>query len=139
MGASADENSLSGAGECQCSQQSRCFEDVDHPLEVATEDASSAFAFFSPFTRKRGRPSAISWSRTGVRRSLAKLAGQARPGGTIIPYAEAEAEFEKHTLEQALAAGNGQISEAAKMLQISRATFDKKLAKFGLASGPASV
>lgn len=64
---------------------------------------------------------------------------QVRTGGTVIPYAEAEAEFEKHTLEQALAASNGQISEAAKMLQISRATFYKKLAKFGLASGPASV
>ncbi|WP_414644701.1 helix-turn-helix domain-containing protein [Bradyrhizobium sp.] len=27
---------------------------------------------------------------------------------------------------------NGQIAEAARMLQISRATFYKKLAKFGL-------
>lgn len=62
-----------------------------------------------------------------------------RPAGLVLPYAEAEAEFEKHTLEQALAASNGQISEAAKMLQISRATFYKKLAKFGLASGAASV
>ncbi len=62
-----------------------------------------------------------------------------RPAGLVLPYAEAEAEFEKHTLEQALAASNGQISEAAKMLQISRATFYKKLAKFGLAAGAASV
>jgi len=62
-----------------------------------------------------------------------------RPTGLVLPYAEAEAEFEKHTLEQALAASNGQISEAAKMLQISRATFYKKLAKFGLASGATSV
>ncbi|MDH6263846.1 sigma 54-interacting transcriptional regulator [Bradyrhizobium sp. BR13661] len=62
-----------------------------------------------------------------------------RPTGLVLPYAEAEAEFEKHTLEQALAASNGQISEAAKMLQISRATFYKKLAKFGLASGAATV
>ncbi|MCG2630629.1 sigma 54-interacting transcriptional regulator [Bradyrhizobium sp. WYCCWR 13023] len=62
-----------------------------------------------------------------------------RPTGLVLPYAEAEAEFEKHTLEQALAASNGQISEAAKMLQISRATFYKKLAKFGLASGAASI
>ena len=47
--------------------------------------------------------------------------------------AQAEAEFEKRTLESALEAANGQISEAAKMLRISRATFYKKLAKFGLA------
>ncbi len=52
----------------------------------------------------------------------------------MVPYAEAEAEFEKQTLEHALAASQGQISEAAKMLRISRATFYKKLAKFGLAS-----
>lgn len=69
----------------------------------------------------------------------AKAAAPARPAGIVVPYAEAEAEFEKHTLEQALAASNGQISEAAKMLRISRATFYKKLAKFGLASGPATV
>jgi DNA-binding NtrC family response regulator len=62
-----------------------------------------------------------------------------RPAGLVVPYAEAEAEFEKHTLERALAASNGQITEAAKMLRISRATFYKKLAKFGLATGPASV
>lgn len=62
-----------------------------------------------------------------------------RAAGIVVPYAAAEAEFEKHTLEQALAASNGQISEAAKMLRISRATFYKKLAKFGLAAGPASV
>jgi len=68
-----------------------------------------------------------------------RLAAPARPAGIVVPYAEAEAEFEKHTLEQALAASNGQITEAAKMLQISRATFYKKLAKFGLASGPAPV
>ena len=68
-----------------------------------------------------------------------RLATPARPGGMVVPYAEAEAEFEKHTLEQALVASNGQISEAAKMLRISRATFYKKLAKFGLASGTASV
>ncbi|WP_439407353.1 sigma-54 interaction domain-containing protein [Bradyrhizobium sp. DASA03076] len=66
-------------------------------------------------------------------------AAPSRPTGLVLPYAEAEAEFEKHTLEQALAASNGQISEAAKMLQISRATFYKKLAKFGLASGATPV
>ncbi|MDE2378743.1 MAG: sigma 54-interacting transcriptional regulator [Bradyrhizobium sp.] len=66
-------------------------------------------------------------------------AAAARPAGIVVPYAEAEAEFEKHTLEQALAASNGQISEAARMLRISRATFYKKLAKFGVASGPAAV
>jgi len=68
-----------------------------------------------------------------------KPAAPVRAAGIVVPYAEAEAEFEKHTLEQALAASNGQISEAAKMLRISRATFYKKLAKFGLASGPSSV
>ena len=40
-----------------------------------------------------------------------------------MPYAQAEAEFERQTLECALAASNGQISEAARMLRISRATF----------------
>jgi len=55
------------------------------------------------------------------------------PAGVVVPYAQAEAEFEKQTLESALEAANGQISEAAKMLRISRATFYKKLAKFGLA------
>ncbi len=57
-----------------------------------------------------------------------------KPAGVVVPYAQAEAEFEKQTLEQALAASNGQITEAAKMLRISRATFYKKLAKFGLDS-----
>jgi len=64
----------------------------------------------------------------------AKTAAAARISGAIVPYAEAEAEFEKRTLEHALAASNGQITEAARMLRISRATFYKKLAKFGLAS-----
>jgi len=58
----------------------------------------------------------------------------AKPAGVVVPYAQAEAEFEKHTLEQALAASNGQITEAARMLRISRATFYKKLARFGLDS-----
>ena len=55
-----------------------------------------------------------------------------RPAGAVVPYAQAEAEFEKLTLEHALRAADGQISEAAKLLRISRATFYKKLAKFGL-------
>jgi DNA-binding NtrC family response regulator len=66
-----------------------------------------------------------------------------RMTGSVVPYAEAEAEFEKKTLEHALAASNGQITEAARMLRISRATFYKKLAKFdvkfGLASGSPPV
>ena len=69
-----------------------------------------------------------------------KAAAPARPAGVVVPYAQAEAEFEKQTLEHALQATNGQISEAAKMLRISRATFYKKLAKFGLtASGSSPV
>jgi transcriptional regulator with PAS, ATPase and Fis domain len=56
----------------------------------------------------------------------------AKPTGAVVPYAEAERVFEKQTLEHALEAANGQISEAARMLRISRATFYKKLAKFGL-------
>jgi transcriptional regulator with PAS, ATPase and Fis domain len=60
-------------------------------------------------------------------------AASARPAGVVVPYAQAEAEFERRTLESALAAANGQISDAARMLRISRATFYKKLAKFGLA------
>ena len=73
------------------------------------------------------------------------VSAEAGPGpapqmtGSVVPYAEAEAEFEKQTLEHALAASNGQISEAARMLRISRATFYKKLAKFGLASGSPPV
>jgi transcriptional regulator with PAS, ATPase and Fis domain len=63
----------------------------------------------------------------------AAVAASARPAGVVVPYAQAEAEFERRTLECALAAANGQISDAAKMLRISRATFYKKLAKFGLA------
>jgi transcriptional regulator with PAS, ATPase and Fis domain len=62
-----------------------------------------------------------------------KAAAPARPAGVVVPYAQAEAEFEKYTLESALQASHGQISEAARMLRISRATFYKKLAKFGLA------
>ena len=50
----------------------------------------------------------------------------------VVPYAEAELAFEKQTLERALDAAGGQIAEAARMLKISRATFYKKLAKFGL-------
>jgi transcriptional regulator with PAS, ATPase and Fis domain len=61
-----------------------------------------------------------------------------RPTGAVVPYAQAEAEFEKQTLECALQASNGQITEAAKMLRISRATFYKKLAKFGLAPSGSS-
>jgi len=69
-----------------------------------------------------------------------RAAAPTRPEGVVVPFAQAEAEFEKQTLECALAASNGQISEAAKMLRISRATFYKKLAKFGLApSGPSAV
>jgi transcriptional regulator with PAS, ATPase and Fis domain len=72
--------------------------------------------------------------------SEVKMAAATTRTGTVVPYAQAEAEFEKQTLESALHAANGQISEAARMLQISRATFYKKLAKFGLApSGSPSV
>ncbi|MBI5260467.1 MAG: sigma 54-interacting transcriptional regulator [Bradyrhizobium sp.] len=60
------------------------------------------------------------------------LESETRPAGTVIPYAQAEAAFERQMLEQALAASNGQISEAARMLRISRATLYKKLSKFGL-------
>jgi transcriptional regulator with PAS, ATPase and Fis domain len=65
--------------------------------------------------------------------SEVKTATSTTPMRVILPYAQAEAEFEKKTLESALQASNGQISEAARMLRISRATFYKKLAKFGLA------
>jgi transcriptional regulator with PAS, ATPase and Fis domain len=67
-----------------------------------------------------------------------KTAPSARPADLVVPYAQAEAEFEKQTLESALHAANGQITEAARMLRISRATFYKKLAKFGLAASGAS-
>ena len=62
-----------------------------------------------------------------------KTAAPATPAGVIVPFAQAEAEFERHMIESALQASHGQISEAARMLRISRATFYKKLAKFGLA------
>jgi transcriptional regulator with PAS, ATPase and Fis domain len=65
--------------------------------------------------------------------SEVKTVPLARPSDIVVPYAQAEAEFEKQTLESALHAANGQIAEAARMLRISRATFYKKLAKFGLA------
>src|SRR5439155_1961906 len=70
-------------------------------------------------------------------RILPPGAGAAPPQpapGAVIPYSEAEAEFEKLTLMRALQAANGQALEAAKLLRISRATFYKKLAKCGLAS-----
>ena len=57
----------------------------------------------------------------------------------VVPYAQAEADFEKRTLEGALEAAHGQISEAARMLRISRATFYKKLAKFGLAASDSAT
>jgi transcriptional regulator with PAS, ATPase and Fis domain len=66
--------------------------------------------------------------------SGAGIVAPAAAAGAVVPYAQAEAAFEKRTLESALQAANGQISEAARMLRISRATFYKKLAKFGLAS-----
>jgi transcriptional regulator with PAS, ATPase and Fis domain len=69
-----------------------------------------------------------------------KRAAPAAQAGGVVPYAEAEAAFERQTLEHALLASNGQISEAARLLRISRATFYKKLAKFGLApSGSPAV
>ncbi len=64
--------------------------------------------------------------------SQPRTATPMRPAGAVVPFAQAEAEFEKLTLEHALRAADGQISEAAKLLRISRATFYKKLAKFGL-------
>jgi transcriptional regulator with PAS, ATPase and Fis domain len=66
-------------------------------------------------------------------RMVGEAVGLAKDSAVVIPYAQAEAAFEKQTLEHALIASNGQISEAAKLLRISRATFYKKLAKFGLA------
>ncbi|MBI5322498.1 sigma 54-interacting transcriptional regulator [Bradyrhizobium sp.] len=63
----------------------------------------------------------------------AKVAAPARPAGPVVPLAQAEAAFEKQTLEHALIASNGQIAEAARRLRISRATFYKKLGKYGLA------
>jgi transcriptional regulator with PAS, ATPase and Fis domain len=71
--------------------------------------------------------------------SEAKPLKSATTTSAVVPYAQAEAAFEKETLEHALAASNGQISEAAKLLRISRATFYKKLAKFGLAPSGSSV
>jgi transcriptional regulator with PAS, ATPase and Fis domain len=66
-------------------------------------------------------------------RMVGEAVGLVKDSAVVIPYAQAEAAFEKQTLEHALIASNGQISEAAKLLRISRATFYKKLAKFGLA------
>ena len=68
-----------------------------------------------------------------------KRHAHALPPGAVVSYAEAEAEFEKRTLETALRAADGQIAEAARMLRISRATFYKKLAKFDLATPAAPV
>jgi transcriptional regulator with PAS, ATPase and Fis domain len=64
--------------------------------------------------------------------TAAKAAASAPACSAVLPYAEAELAFEKQTLEGALQAAGGQIAEAARMLRISRATFYKKLAKFGL-------
>jgi transcriptional regulator with PAS, ATPase and Fis domain len=64
--------------------------------------------------------------------TTAKAAAPTIASSPVLPYAEAELAFEKQTLEGALDAAGGQIAEAARMLRISRATFYKKLAKFGL-------
>jgi transcriptional regulator with PAS, ATPase and Fis domain len=70
----------------------------------------------------------------------ARAAAPERAAGAVVPLAQAEAAFEKQTLEHALFASNGQITEAAKRLRISRATFYKKLSKYGLApSGSSAV
>jgi transcriptional regulator with PAS, ATPase and Fis domain len=61
-----------------------------------------------------------------------RVAAPVASSAAVLPYAEAELAFEKQTLEHALEMANGQIAEAARMLRISRATFYKKLAKFGL-------
>jgi transcriptional regulator with PAS, ATPase and Fis domain len=66
-------------------------------------------------------------------------AAPAKPAGAVVPLAQAEAAFEKQTLEHALLASNGQITEAAKRLRISRATFYKKLSKYGLAPSGSAV
>jgi transcriptional regulator with PAS, ATPase and Fis domain len=72
--------------------------------------------------------------------TAAEAINGAKPSGVVVPYAQAEAAFEKRTLEHALIASNGQIAGAAKLLRISRATFYKKLAKLGLApSGSPAV
>ena len=71
--------------------------------------------------------------------TLMGAAAPERPGA-VVPLAQAEAAFEKQTLEHALLASNGQIAEAARRLGISRATFYKKLSKYGLApSGAPAV
>jgi transcriptional regulator with PAS, ATPase and Fis domain len=66
-------------------------------------------------------------------------AAPAKPSGAVVPLAQAEAAFEKQTLEHALLASNGQITEAARRLRISRATFYKKLSKYGLAPSGSAV
>jgi transcriptional regulator with PAS, ATPase and Fis domain len=66
-------------------------------------------------------------------------AAPAKPAGAVVPLAQAEAAFEKQTLEHALLASNGQITEAARRLRISRATFYKKLSKYGLAPSGSAV
>ena len=47
----------------------------------------------------------------------------------IFSYAQAEAEFERQTLT--MLAAKGQISEGIRLIDISRASLYKKLAKFG--------
>lgn len=68
-----------------------------------------------------------------------RAAAPAHIAGPVVPLAQAEAVFEKQTLEHALLASNGQITEAARRLGISRATFYKKLSKYGLAPSNASA
>jgi transcriptional regulator with PAS, ATPase and Fis domain len=70
--------------------------------------------------------------------TLNKALAPASHPAAVVPYAEAELAFEKQTLEHALDKANGQITEAARMLRISRATFYKKLAKFGLHASDAN-
>jgi transcriptional regulator with PAS, ATPase and Fis domain len=79
-----------------------------------------------------GRLTAEDFGRILTFSADAKRTAPAPVSGVVVPYAEAEAEFEKRTLESALHAADGQIAEAARMLRISRATFYKKLAKFDI-------
>src|SRR5580692_9260351 len=47
--------------------------------------------------------------------TVSKAPAPAVPSGAVVPYAQAELAFEKQTLEQALDAAGGQITEAARM------------------------
>ncbi|WP_076880810.1 helix-turn-helix domain-containing protein, partial [Burkholderia pseudomallei] len=64
--------------------------------------------------------------------AIAAKTAMAEPRAAASSYADAFAAWEREFLLDALAAANGNVTEAAARLGIGRATFYKKLATLGI-------